>query len=123
MNIKNDSQSKATISRTRLLRNCKQEKQTKDRNRSSAKNCIIATLLIKLKIDAHLRLAQGPTRHRHGLATYRPYLCDITIDRLFPDNTAILSVKKIACFYTISETQAARNLYLQYLYTESIYSI
>ena len=30
--------------------------------------------------------------------------------RLFPDNTAILSGKKIARFYIISETQAARNL-------------
>ena len=31
--------------------------------------------------------------------------------RLFLDNAAILSGKKIARFYTISETQAARNLY------------
>ena len=35
--------------------------------------------------------------------------------RLFPDNAAILSGKKIARFYTISETQAARNLYFQYV--------
>ena len=35
--------------------------------------------------------------------------------RLFPDNEAILSGKKIARFYTISETQAARNLYFQYV--------
>ena len=34
--------------------------------------------------------------------------------RLFPDNAAILSGKKRACFYTISEIQAARNLYFQY---------
>ena len=35
--------------------------------------------------------------------------------RLFPDNTAILGGKKIARFYTISEMQAARNLYFQYV--------
>ena len=35
--------------------------------------------------------------------------------RLFPDNAAILSGKKIAHFYTISETQAARNFYFQYV--------
>ena len=31
------------------------------------------------------------------------------------DNAAILSGKKIAHFYTISETKAARNLYFQYV--------
>ena len=46
--------------------------------------------------------------------TYRPYAIDVTIE-ICPDNTAILSGKKIACFYTISETQAARNLYFQYV--------
>ena len=35
--------------------------------------------------------------------------------RLFLDNVAILSGKKIARFYIISETQAARNLYFQYV--------
>ena len=35
---------------------------------------------------------------------------------LFPDNAVILvGKKKIARFYTISETQAARNLYFQYV--------
>ena len=36
---------------------------------------------------------------------------DVTIEihPLYPDNAAILSGKKIACFYTISEMQAARN--------------
>ena len=32
-----------------------------------------------------------------------------------PDNAAILSGQKIARFYTISEMQAARNLYFQYV--------
>ena len=36
---------------------------------------------------------------------YRRYAFDV-----FPDNAAILSGKKIACFYTISKAQAARNL-------------
>ena len=35
--------------------------------------------------------------------------------RLFLDNMAILSGKNIVHFYTISETQAARNLYFQYV--------
>ena len=35
---------------------------------------------------------------------------------LFPDNAAILSGKKIARFYTITETQAARNLHVYFQY-------
>ena len=47
----------------------------------------------------------------------RPYALDVTIEyfRLFPNNMAILSGKNIVRFYTISETQAARNLYFQYV--------
>ena len=52
---------------------------------------------------------------------YRPYARNVNLDvifeyvRLFPCNTAVSSGKKIARFYTISETQAARNLYFQYV--------
>ena len=49
----------------------------------------------------------------------RPCTVDVTIEyiHLFPNNAAILSGKKIyvARFYTISEMQAARNLYSQYV--------
>ena len=43
------------------------------------------------------------------MASQLKYVC------LFPDNAAILSGKKIERFYTISEMQAARNLYFQYV--------
>ena len=49
------------------------------------------------------------------LFMYRPYSCDVTFEILFSGNAAILSGKKIARFYTISETQAARNLCFQYV--------
>ena len=55
--------------------------------------------------------------HAYNYTLYRPCAVDVTIEyvSLLLDNAAILSGKKIARFYTISETQAAMNLYSQYV--------
>ena len=45
---------------------------------------------------------------------YRGFVMGV-VNRLFPDNAAMVSGKKVVRFYTISEMQAVRNLYFQYV--------